>query len=66
MRSIVNKIQKLSISSNMNPQVGSMVQTPYGIGKIIAIRGNNSPPGIVVQLEYGTAYININDIKLCN
>ena len=57
MQTIVNKIQKLSISSNMNPQVGSMIQTPYGIGKVIAIRGNNSPPGIVVQLELSLIHI---------
>lgn len=66
MQSIVNKIQNLFISQNMNIQVGSLVQTPYGAGKVIAIRENNSPPGIIVKLDYGTAYININDIKLCN
>jgi len=66
MQTIVNKIQNLFISPNTKLQVGSLVQTPYGIGKIITIRENNSRPGIVVRLDYGIAYLNIADIKSCN
>ena len=65
MQTIVNKIQKLSISSK-KIEVGNIVQTPYGIGKVIAHRINHSRSVIVVKFEYGTAYLNISDIKLYN
>ena len=38
MKLFVEKIKNLFISDEIKPVVGNIVQTPYGVGKIINIR----------------------------
>ena len=65
MKLFVEKIKNLFISDEIKLVVGNIVQTPYGVGKIINIRKDNIVP-FVIDLSYGIAYLNINDVQLCN